>query len=202
MSWGVLGTPLDLWKKFRDELSDDPFHRFQNGEAATQATLRDLQRLLEVGGRCLREYGLPEPVDFGEDAFRAKEMRRETIAYDASHEARLADEQIKSMYPLQLEAFESIQKLVLSNAGNEFFLDGLGGSGKAYVEEALLHFVRGRKEVALACAWSGVAAMLLEGGRTCHATYGVLVPVAEHSTCQDVPMFSERLASSYGTRRR
>ena len=176
--------PLDLWNEFRDELSDDHFHRLQNREAATQAALRDLQRLLEGEGRRLREYGLPEPADFDEEAFRTKEMRRETIAYDASEEARLAERKEKSMYPLQFEAFQTIKESMMNNAGKVFFLDGPGGSGKTYLEEALLHFARGRQEVALACAWSGVAATLLEGGRTCHATYGLPVPVTANSTCQ------------------
>jgi hypothetical protein len=56
-------------------------------------------------------------------------------------------------------------------------LDGPGGTGKSFVFEALLAWTRGRGEIALACAWSGLAATLLTGGRTCHSTFGLPVPL-------------------------
>jgi hypothetical protein len=40
----------------------------------------------------------------------------------------------------------------------------------------LLSYVRGQNEVAIACAWSGIAATLLEGGKTCHSVFGFPVP--------------------------
>ena len=48
---------------------------------------------------------------------------------------------------------------------------------KTFLYEALLHHVRGQNKIALACAWSGIAATLLVGGRTCHSRFGLPVPM-------------------------
>ena len=72
------------------------------------------------------------------------------------------------MYPKQGEAFDEIAKRVDAEDPSAFFIDGPGGCGKTFLYEALLHYVRGQRFVALACAWIGIAAIRLEGGRTCH----------------------------------
>ena len=58
---------------------------------------------------------------------------------------------------------------------------GPGGAGKTFLYAALLHYVHGKVERALACAWSGIAAVLLQGGRTCHSRFGFTVPLADQS---------------------
>ena len=47
-----------------------------------------------------------------------------------------------------------------------FFLDGPGGCGKTFVENTLLAHLRADGIVALAVASSGIASILLAGGRT------------------------------------
>ena len=81
------------------------------------------------------------------------------------------------MYPQQADFYDAVTESVAQKKGEVFFVDGPGGSGKTFVEQALLHHVRGSGAIALACAWSGVAATLLEGGRTCHSTFGFPVPM-------------------------
>ena len=81
------------------------------------------------------------------------------------------------MYPQQADFYDAVVENIAQNKGEIFFVDGQGGSGKTFVEQALLHHVRGSGAIALACAWSGVAATLLEGGQTCHSTFGFPVPM-------------------------
>lgn len=52
-----------------------------------------------------------------------------------------------------------------------FFLDGPGGTGKSFVLEQILADVRSNGNVALAVASSGIAAVLLTGGRTVHSRF-------------------------------
>uniref|UniRef100_A0A8C5M9U6 ATP-dependent DNA helicase n=1 Tax=Leptobrachium leishanense TaxID=445787 RepID=A0A8C5M9U6_9ANUR len=55
-----------------------------------------------------------------------------------------------------------------------YFIDGPGGSGKTYLYQTLLHSFRGNKQIALAVASTGIAANLLEGGRTYHSQLNCL----------------------------
>ena len=74
----------------------------------------------------------------------------------------------------------------------DFFIDGPGGTGKTFVYTALLHYVRGQGQIALACAWSGIAAVLLEGGRTCHSRFGLLVPMPRECVTSNITAQSQR----------
>ena len=92
----------------------------------------------------------------------------------------------------EAELYEEVLESVRLGEGGVFFADGPGGSGKTFVEEALLHAVRGQGQVALACAWSGVAATLLEGGRTCHSTFGLPVPMPREAVSCSISAQSGR----------
>ena len=58
---------------------------------------------------------------------------------------------------------------VSNNAGGLYFLDAPGGTGKTFVISLILATIRSEQKIALALASSGIAATLLEGGRTAHS---------------------------------
>lgn len=64
-----------------------------------------------------------------------------------------------------------------------FFLDGPGGTGKTFVYNTILAKIRSIGNIALAVASSGIAAELLEGGRTAHSRFKIPIPILETSTC-------------------
>ena len=64
-----------------------------------------------------------------------------------------------------------------------FFLDGPGGTGKTFLQNILLAHVRKQGKVALAVASTGIAATLLEGGRTAHSMFKIPLKVHSDSTC-------------------
>jgi hypothetical protein len=94
----AVAEPLQLWNRFRDDLSEDFLHRIQNQAAAEELSLKNIQSILEHAGKRLRDFGLPEPQGYSDDMFRTKEVRRETAVYDISEETRKAQEQRAQMY--------------------------------------------------------------------------------------------------------
>ena len=52
-----------------------------------------------------------------------------------------------------------------------------------FLIEALLATVRGLGNIAMAVASSGIAAELLEGGRTAHSQFKIPIPIHETSVC-------------------
>jgi hypothetical protein len=73
---------------------------------------------------------------------------------------------------------------IYPNVQNCYFIDGLGGAGKTFLYNTLLSSIRAENEIALAVASSGIAALLLEGGRTAHSRLKIPVNgINELSTC-------------------
>jgi ATP-dependent DNA helicase PIF1 len=52
--------------------------------------------------------------------------------------------------------------------GGVFFLHGYGGTGKTYMWRTLASYLRSQKKIVLTVASSGIASLLLSGGRTAH----------------------------------
>lgn len=57
--------------------------------------------------------------------------------------------------------------------GGILFIDAPGGTGKTFLLNLLLAKIRARGDIALATASSGIAATLLQGGRTAHSTFKI-----------------------------
>jgi hypothetical protein len=73
---------------------------------------------------------------------------------------------------------------VNNNLGQMFFLHSAGGCGKTFVCNTIAAAVRAQRKVALCSASSGIAALLLDGGRTAHSTFGIKVKdLDETSMC-------------------
>ena len=111
------------------------------------------------------------PRAFNADVHQTRELRAERN-YEAARAAAFMHN-----YPEQLDAYLELARAFDNRESAIFFVDGPGGSNKSFLFEAFLHYSRGRGEIAVACAWSSLAAALLPGGRACHVRIGFLVPL-------------------------
>jgi hypothetical protein len=88
------------------------------------------------------------------------------------------------MNPKQRAAFDAILHLVEGKLGKVFFLSGAGGTGKTFVYNTLAHHLRGDYCIVLCVASSGIAALLLKGGRTAHSVFKIPIEgLTDESTC-------------------
>ncbi|KAL7082755.1 hypothetical protein ACP275_14G121300 [Erythranthe tilingii] len=62
---------------------------------------------------------------------------------------------------------------VSENSGGMFFLYGHGGTGKTFIWNTLSAAVRSEKGIVINVASSGIASLLLPGGRTTHSRFGL-----------------------------
>ena len=70
----------------------------------------------------------------------------------------------------QRRVFQDIRAALTNSEQSIFFVDGPGGIGKSYLFETLLRYVRGQGDIAVACAWSGLAAFCQAGARAMPAS--------------------------------
>src|SRR5438477_404977 len=93
-----------------------------------------------------------------------------------------------------LDKLNSEQKLIFDNiikAINEeidqniFFVNGPGGTGKTFLYNMILAHVRsasGLNGIAIAVASSGIAVLLMSGGRTAHSRFKIPLKLTETTT--------------------
>ena len=122
-----------------------------------------------MSGRTLAQVGLPQPLfidDVSGNALLTREStyNEEILATFVAEREPTDDQRV---------AYEGICNRLESGEGGILFLDAPGGTGKTYLINLLLAKVRSRSQVALAVASSGIAATLLEGGRTAHFMFAL-----------------------------
>jgi ATP-dependent DNA helicase PIF1 len=75
---------------------------------------------------------------------------------------------------------ESVDKRL----GKQIFVEGYGGTGKTYLWKAITTKLRSEGKIVLAVASCGIAALLLQGGRTAHSRFRIPLNITEESTCE------------------
>jgi ATP-dependent DNA helicase PIF1 len=73
---------------------------------------------------------------------------------------------------------------VENQQGGVFFLHGYGGTGKTFMWRTLSSALRSKCKIVLTVASSGIASLLLPGGRTAHSKFKIPVPTLDNSTCE------------------
>ncbi|KAF1883286.1 hypothetical protein Lal_00030393 [Lupinus albus] len=89
----------------------------------------------------------------------------------------------QSLTDEQCKIFKTIMEAVNQEHGRMFFLYGYGGTGKTHMWRTLTYALRSEKQIVLMVASSGIASLLLPGGRTSHSKFKIPVPSLENSIC-------------------
>ncbi|GJZ48131.1 hypothetical protein Tco_0601963 [Tanacetum coccineum] len=79
--------------------------------------------------------------------------------------------------------YATVMEAVDKDKGGMFFVYGYGGTGKTYLYKTMSVALRSQGEIVLNVASSGIAALLLEGGRTAHSRFAIPINVVEDSMC-------------------
>ena len=83
----------------------------------------------------------------------------------------------------QRKVYDEVIDCVINRESKLFFLDGPAETGKTYVYNLLLSTVRSYGKIAIALASTGLAALLLEKGRTAHSRLKIPIEINEYSSC-------------------
>ncbi|XP_010527539.1 PREDICTED: uncharacterized protein LOC104804874 [Tarenaya hassleriana] len=189
-----VGTPGQLWEHCWNSLAEDiPYQkRTSFGYNNLQFTDQTLQSyaLMEIEGimmqncRTLAEFpDIPLP-----DKELLKQMNnsflREELNYDSTEEQQRYDMLFSCLNEEQLKAYNGVMQSIKSKEGKLFFLYGPGGTGKTYLYNTIIANLRANRQIVIPVASSGIAALLLHGGRTAHSRFKVPINVQENSMCE------------------
>ncbi|XP_073137587.1 uncharacterized protein [Henckelia pumila] len=121
----------------------------------------------------------------GDQYFHTSRNRliHDELRFDRRSLSEEHDNLLNNLNSEQRHVYDTVMNAVHSNKGGVFFVYGYGGTGKIFVWNTLSAFLRSKGEIVLNVASSGIASLLLPGGRTAHSRFAIPFNPNEESTC-------------------
>jgi len=191
--FGCVSNPKALWERFCTNICDDLTYRIQQmGEVGIPPEIDNphldyglylLQKLLTHHGKCLSDFGMPEPIHDW-DRSGGNPLLTAELAYDMSAEEASRDDVLLQFNDDQRNHFDEIVTAVSQDPRSaHFFIQGAGGTGKTFLYRGLCHYFRSLGRIVLCVASSGIAALLLPGGTTAHSRFRIPLDLHPDSVC-------------------
>ncbi|MCH86130.1 helicase-like protein, partial [Trifolium medium] len=186
--------PSVVWNSTWEEMSDDIQHkqRLLLGLVLTPDQLKnyalvEIESLLQTNGKSLSNYpDMPRP-DAGLLPEGINRLIIDELNYDRQSLAEEHRTLMSTMTDEQRRVYDKIMARIEQKRSGLFFLYGYGGTGKTYIWRALSAALRSTGNIVLAVASSGIASLLIPGGRTAHSRFAIPLNVNEYSTCEICP---------------
>jgi hypothetical protein len=167
-----------IWKVLADDIQYNMrkvlnYPTYQMTENQLKDHLLDtLDSLFGRRGSNINDFNLPRRSN-STSVTSTNRLIDEELSYDA---ARLSDKShgmISKLNDEQMHAFECIVDAVLFEKPEFFFVSGYGGTGESFLWNIIITDLRAHKKIVLPVASSGVASLLLPGGRTTHSCFRI-----------------------------
>ncbi|KAL1333322.1 uncharacterized protein [Arachis hypogaea] len=188
-----VSRPEHVWKETWRLLSDDILYNERKLSKNSDLSLTDeelktrclyeIEMILQDNRKSLKEYPhMPFPECFVRLKFQNSLIYKE-LNYDKNNLKNEFQTLFSSLTQEQQGVFEKIVEAVSKEDGGVFFVYGHGGTGKTYLWTVLTSFLRSQGMIVLTVTLSGIAALLLPGGRTAHSRFAIPLTVHEDSVC-------------------
>ncbi|XP_050889653.1 uncharacterized protein LOC127094939 [Lathyrus oleraceus] len=152
-------------------------------EEIMNLTLIEIERNLQRKSRSLKEFaGMPYPSGYVVEQLGNKLIYEER-SYNPAEQLQEYNNLLLNLTDEQKGVFKRIMEALNNQHGGVFFLYGYGGTGKTYMWRTLASYIRSKKQICLTVASSGIASLLLPGGRMTHSMFKIPIPTMESSTC-------------------
>ena len=154
-------------------------------EHILNSALLDIESHLEKQRKSLSDFGGMSTPSHVRSPYEQLRINQEEIEFNVSDQTLIAETNVPLLIPAQLKIYNYIMEAINDSSVEQraFFIGGPGGTGKTFMYNTLLAKVRSQGRIPLAMASSGIAALLLTGGRTVHSRLKVHIPLNEISVC-------------------
>jgi hypothetical protein len=184
--------PVALFHEHYMQMADDYVaqHTGASQEHVRAMVALDVEQRLREKNKTLADFGVADIAPSAELRHDVQQMdallgiatlpllQRERMAYDCREQRQYFD----AKYPLLQPAQKRFVDEVLQSSGRAYFLDAVGGAGKTFCENLILAKLRSEGKIAVAVATSGIAATLLNGGRTAQGHFKLPIVYSDGCT--------------------
>ncbi|QRV82937.1 ATP-dependent DNA helicase PIF1 [Ceratobasidium sp. AG-Ba] len=192
LTFGNPTDPLKLWDDYKVHICDDLRHRIvQEGwdipdltdEKVYDYGLYLLEKMVIEAGSTMEKVKLPKSVGRwaeyeGQGRIFLEQIQLRQAIPEGEPETLVGQLNIQ-----QLDAFNKVYTSAVESHGQTFFLDGPAGTGKTFLYKTLCSKLRSEGHYVICVASSGIASLLLPGGRTSHSRFSIPLKIHETSTC-------------------
>lgn len=172
---------VDMWEKFKNNLCED-FKLSHSDEFSQHLALSEVNNILKSHGLNCSKLNLPEPL---------LNSRCSSFEFNTEDEIQKGKTLYASLNHEQKCIVDEVLGCIKYGHSKCWFIDGPGGTGKTFIYKCILHSLRGETKIVLPVAWTGIAATLLEGGRTAHSIFKLPIPMLENSVSSLRPNSTE-----------
>ncbi|XP_074356466.1 uncharacterized protein LOC141696185 [Apium graveolens] len=131
----------------------------------------------------LNTNGLPELNTVSTSKYK-NELLLEEMMYDCEKLHLKSSEAVHCLNQMQRIIFDQIVESVDKDIGGFYFVYGPGGTGKTFLWSTIIARLRGEGKIVLAVVSSGIASLLIDGGRTAHSRFKIPIDADEFSCCE------------------
>ncbi|CAN1780531.1 ATP-dependent DNA helicase PIF1 [Linum perenne] len=194
LAFSQVSNTKELWERNWELLSEDILynqrrllnrpHLVLSVDEIKELCLQEIQKFLQNIGTSLENFqGMPVP-----------HTNLSTTSNSLlSDELHWNEEEMRNMFHTNHDKLNAEQKLafdMITTAAHEqngrcFFVEGPGGTGKTFLWKVISAKLRSEGKIVLCVATSGIAALLMEGGRTAHSRFHIQIKLTETSTSLD-----------------
>ena len=190
---GPVTNPLAIWTSFCTDLCDDlpllaaALAVSNDAAAHLDYGLHLIDGLLAEAGKRLADFSLPA-CQYNWGVRVQNQLLAAELAYDTDVQDTVFWDSVSSLNEDQRTVFNTVVTAVETNSNTaHFFVQGPAGTGKTFLWRCICAYYRSQGRIVLCVASSGIAAVLLPGGRTAHSRFRIPLEIHDDSFCPVAP---------------
>ncbi|XP_070681733.1 uncharacterized protein [Malus domestica] len=177
------------WKTMCDDISKNMVNAFglqdvsKYQDELKNSLMYKLEKLFTASNSSLSKHHLPQPNNLMMDRLKNRSLREE-LSYDSKSLKQKHSFLISQLNKEQKNVYDCVMETIDNNKFGLFFVHGHGGTCKTFLWTTIIARIRSQNQIVLAVASSGIASLLLPGGRTAQSRFKIPINITDCSFCE------------------